>query len=218
MNNKIDHTLLKSTTTSKDIVRLCDECSKYRFRGICIPPCYTKVAANNLHTNFKLSTVVGYPFGYSTCKIKAEEANRALNDGAEEIDLVWNLGRFLNKEYLSVVEELSYIVEECSPNHVKVIVEESLIPVPELKTAWKIVRDSGAWAIKTGTGYASSARLYTVELWKALGNDLKIKASGGIGTGLVALLFINAGADIIGTSSGVFIAEDGHLDIKEYYI
>ena len=208
MNDKIDHTLLKSTTTNQDIIRLCDECSKYKFRGVCIPPCYTQVAADNLHTDFRLSVVVGYPLGHSTCKIKAAEANQALNAGAEEIDLVWNLGRFLNKEYLRVVEELSYIVEECSPNYVKVIVEEPYIPTVELKTAWEIVRDSGAWAIKTSTGYAQPVRLSTVELWKSLGNDLKIKASGGIRTRDDALLFTNAGADIIGTSSGISIVSE----------
>jgi deoxyribose-phosphate aldolase len=212
--NRIDHTALKPTTTRLDIERLCQECVEYGFRGVCVPPCYVL----NCDPKVNVSTVIGFPLGNNYKSIKVKEAANAVYDGANELDVVWNLGRFLNKEYLHVLEELASIVKEVAPVHVKVIVEEAYIPEDLLTVAYFIVRDSGAWAIKTCTGYAGSARESTIRLWKSLG-DLKIKAAGGIRTLSDYNKMIGAGADIIGTSSGVGIAEEHHfLSTEDFWV
>ena len=156
--------------------------------------------------NVQISTVVGFPTGAHSTDVKIVEAHTARTMGATEFDVVWNLGMFKSGKKLPVMFELQRIVKAVEPYHVKVIVEEYYLDAVEKKIAWEIVRDSGAWAIKTSTGFgASGATTETVRQWKALGDDLKIKAAGGISTLFRAKDFILAGADIIGTSHGIAI-------------
>lgn len=209
MLNRIDHTALRPITNEHDIGRLCKECKIKRFRGVCIPPNQVKLAADLLRLNdFKISTVIGFPLGFSTCKSKLRESEVAIEDGANELDVVWNIGGFLNKEYLRVVNELAHIVKLAGKIKVKVIVEECYIKPQDRGLAYSIVRDSGAWCIKTSTGYGrSGANVSTVREWGAL-KGLQIKAAGGIKTLEDMTIMVDAGANIIGTSSGLLIAKE----------
>jgi len=204
----IDHTYLKPDANGKIIRQLCLEALELGFRGVCVPPSLVHVASNLLKdTGLKVSSVIGFPFGYNRCPVKLHEMDNALEEGANEFDVVWNLGAFLNKEYIKVVEELSWLVRHFPNIPIKVIVEECYLNIAQLLIALQIVCDSGAWCIKTSTGYGfGGATLDTVKLWKSGSKDIKIKAAGGIKTTEQSLLFIEAGADIIGTGSGVAIA------------
>jgi deoxyribose-phosphate aldolase len=177
---------------------------------VCIPPCYVKLADGTLrNSDIKVITVIGFPLGNTTCKAKAMEVDQAFLLGADEVDVVWNIGHFLNNEYLRVVEELSWLVDRSPRDSVKVIVEECYLNIDQLRVAWNVVRDSGAFAIKTSTGTSKSgATIGAIELWKSMGDDLKIKAAGGIITLFDATEFIRAGADIIGSSYSVSISEE----------
>jgi len=206
MNDKIDHTLLKSMATSNDIFRLCQECDEYGFRGVCVPPTYVKQASQLLkYSYYQIATVIGFPLGFHRSAVKIKEAEIALTEGATELDVVWDLGAFLSKEYLRVTTELARIVNLGVTT--KVIVESGYLTNEQLKIAHSIVKDSGAQYIKTSTGYSPGADIQTVKLWKKLGG-LKIKASGGISTLVTAQEFINNGADIIGTSHGASISKE----------
>lgn len=211
LNKKIDHTRLAANTTELMVEAACLEAVENRLRGVCIPPCHVKLASSLLKnkTDIKVITVIGFPLGSSACKIKISELDQALSDGANEFDVVWNLGRFINNEYLRVVEELSWLERHAPRDSIKVIIEECYLTRDQLKTAWNIVLDSGAFAIKTSTGMGKyGATLETVKLWKSMGNDLKIKAAGGIRDLYTANQFIKAGADIIGSSYSVPISEE----------
>lgn len=195
MNNFIDHTSLKVTT---GIRQLCAEAEEYKFRGVCIFPDRIKEARRLFYG--KISCVIGFPYGNNQTKVDA--AKCAAQNGVDEIDVVMHITAFKHKIYLKVLEELTKIVKIGPP--IKVIVEEHYLDIDELKIAHQIVKDSGAFCVKTSTGVVSGATLETVRLWKELG-DLKIKASGNIRTSLECREFIEAGSDIIGTSNGVQI-------------
>lgn len=197
MNSKIDHTLLKPWMSSQNVETLCREAIKHRFRGVCVFSRHIQQAKALLDKEI-VSAVIDFPFGLSV--YKDEEAYRAVCEGADELDVVWNLAKFKAKEYSQVVAELKRIVELGVP--VKVIVESCFLDVVEQTKAYQIVKDSGAFCIKTSTGVYGGASVETVQLWNRLG-DLKIKASGDIDTWYRANELIRAGADIIGTSKGV---------------
>ena len=207
MNKYIDHTGLKINT---GIRQLCAEAEEYKFRGICIFPNQIKLARKVF--NGKISTVIDFPYGASGCDTKVCCALDAALDGADELDVVMNIIAFKNKKYLKVVEELTRVVNVGIP--VKVIVEEYYLNPDEFIIAHSVVKDSGAFCIKTSTGTTGRATLTSVELWKKLG-DLKIKAAGGIRTAFQCKQFIAVGANIIGTSYGVQIMNEGkeHLDL-----
>lgn len=198
-SSMIDSTALKPENNCYDIFNIVHHSVSTGLRGVCIPPCYVK-AARNCDKNIKISTVAGFPYGYSTCKTKAYEIEDALDNGADEIDLVWNIGKFLNNQYLQVVEELSFLQEKFTGILFKVIVEESLFNNVQLIHALRIIEDSGCWCIKTGT---KDARIDTVKLWRKMNKDIIIKAAGGIKTMDQIKLFVDAGANIIGTSNAV---------------
>jgi deoxyribose-phosphate aldolase len=216
MLDRIDHTLLRPDTTEKDIDRLIDECKKYGFRGICIPPTKVDYAVRYSDYDLLIATVIGFPLGYSTQTAKLREVADAIGDGANEVDVVWNIGDFKDRRPRFLAEDLAELVDEANVHgvRVKIIVEECLLTTTELEDAWHIVYDSGAYAIKTSTGWGKSgATLPTVRLWDNLrhwnrADDFKIKAAGGIKTASQLKLFIDAGADIIGTSNSVAIAEE----------
>lgn len=216
MLDRIDHTLLRPDTREKDIDRLIDECKKYGFRGICIPPTKVNYAVRYSDYDLLISTVVGFPLGYSTQSAKLCEIVEAIDSGANEVDVVWNIGDIFDRRSYRITEDLADLVDEANVHgvRVKIIVEECLLTTTELEDAWHIVYDSGAYAIKTSTGWGKSgASLGTVRLWDNLrhwnmADDFKIKAAGGIKTAAQLKAFINAGADIIGTSHSVAIAEE----------
>lgn len=202
MYTRIDHTNLKPNATHDDIFKLCEEARRFHFRGVCILPFYVPYVSKH---DLKVSTVIDFPFGCASQKVI--EAENCVNEGADELDVVWNQAAFANIKYLQVLKELISIVKLGIP--VKVIVEECNLNNDGLRLAHNIVNDSGAFCIKTSTGYGRhGASLNTVRLWKSLDSDLKIKASGGIHTREQAVLLLDAGADIIGTSHGVEIMEE----------
>jgi deoxyribose-phosphate aldolase len=210
MLNQIDHTILKPTTTISDVSRVCQECVDYGFRSICIPPTFVQ-GARRANDNIKIATVIGFPLGFHRASTKVEEAKKAIAEGANELDVVWDIGAFLDRQYLRVLEELVKIIDIDSNIKVKVIVEECYLSTSDLNTALNIVIDSGAYAIKTSTGYGSrGATLSTVKFWDDRltkeGSYLRIKAAGGIKTVEQFLAFTEA-ADIIGTSNSVVIAK-----------
>lgn len=206
----IDHTNLKPTATPRDIEILCQEAEIYKFRGICINPVNITEAATRLNGNLdiKIASVVGFPLGANLAETKVDEAKLVINFGADELDVVWNLGAFKNKKYLQVLTELKAIIE--LGVFTKVIIEAAYLDLEELENAFKIVNDSGAQCIKTSTGFAKEKLLnWTTVIGKLnkLRNeynpDLKIKASGGITEYSLAKWLIKSGVDIIGTSHGI---------------
>jgi deoxyribose-phosphate aldolase len=209
---KIDHTLLSPTATYKDIVKLCEEAVEYGFRSVCVNSSWVREAAVQLQgSEIPVATVIGFPFGACSMDAKIAEAIAAKVAGATEFDVVWNQGLFKSGRPLDTMLELNTLVKIVDPSVVKVIVESGNLSIKEQEKANAIVLDSGAQVIKTSTGYGHGddiiKKLTTVAMWKNLGG-LKIKASGGIKDLTTAQSFLEAGADIIGTSSGVAIAEE----------
>lgn len=206
----IDHANLKPFA---DINKLCEEALTYKFRGICVHPCNVSIAAGILvNTDIKIVTVVGFPLGANTTESKIFEAKEAIGNGADEIDVVWDIGAFKAAEYLRTTVQLASIVEAAKDSHdcmVKVIVEICYLSQDEVKKAYQVVSDSGADYIKTSTGFGPKVwNSLSISTWNRLKGNLKIKASGGIDNYNVAQYFLNLGADIIGTSHGVKIMEE----------
>lgn len=210
----IDHTNLKPTATEDDIRKLCDEAKDYGFRGVCVHPYYVNLAHFKLvGMGVKVVVVVGFPLGANISKTKVFETKLAIDDGADEIDVVWNLGTFKAKKYLEALSQLKRVVNAAQDRMVKVIVETCYLDPEEIEKAYQIVRDSGAGCIKTSTGFGTDgASLLAVLKWKELRkqnqDNLKIKAAGGIRNFEVAQGFLNHGADIIGTSHGIKIMKE----------
>ncbi len=211
LRKKIEHTNLKPNATREDIKKTLEDAIKYELYGVCIPPCYVSYAKKLAKdTDLKIITVVGFPNGYSKIKTKLIEAMESYNDGADELDIVWNISLFKSGQYDYVLEELKTIISYTKGVIHKVIVETAYLTEEEKKKAVEIVIKSGAEYIKTSTGFApEGAKIEDVKLFKELSNGrIKIKASGGIRDFKTALKFLEAGADKIGTSSGVKIIED----------
>jgi len=208
MNTHIDHTNLKPNATQIDIAKLCEEARQYNFRAVCVHPSWVATVKDYLRdTDIKIATVVGFPLGANRTTTKVFEATESFERGTDEIDMVWNIGLFKNGKYLKVMYEIEQIVDIDKEILVKVIVETCYLTMGELVKAYQIVKDSGAYCIKTSTGFAPQGAEYsTVKLWKGLG-DLKIKAAGGIRSYQQAQNFIEAGANFLGTSHGVAIME-----------
>ena len=215
INRYIDQTLLKPTITSDQLSQFCEEALEYDFRSVCIPPSYVKQAERILlSSTTSVCTVIGFPLGYSDTKVKLFEVKKAMDDGAEELDIVINQSWLKSENMDQISDEMNALNQYVHSQYglVKWIVETSNLSKEELMLTCDLCRDSNADFIKTSTGFAGSgAKLADVKLWKkAIGKDqLKIKASGGIKNSKDALSFIAAGASRIGCSSGVQI-------IKEY--
>jgi len=208
----IDQTLLKPDATKDDIRRLCREAMDYGFWSICINPSYIPLAASILQdTEVKICSVVGFPLGTNTPEVKAFEAEKALRDGANEIDMVINLGALKSGDYELVKRDIRSVVEQGIRFQrgiiVKVIIETGLLIDSEKALACKVVKESGANFVKTSTGINSrGATVQDVEFIRRLvGPEFGVKASGGIRTYEDAIKLIEAGANRIGTSSGVSI-------------
>jgi len=212
MASLIDQTLLKPDATKDDIRRLCQEAMNYGFWSVCVNPSYISLAASILRdTEVKICSVVGFPLGANTPEVKAFEAEKALIDGANEIDMVINLGALKSGDYELVKRDIRYIVEQGIRFQrdiiVKVIIETGLLSDNEKALACQIVKESGANFVKTSTGI--NTRGATVQdvkfIRKIVGPDFGVKASGGIRTYGEAVKLIEAGANRIGTSSGISI-------------
>lgn len=208
----IDHTNLRPTATETDIRQLCMEAYEYQFRAICLPPSYVLYASDILvGTPIKVCTVIGFPLGYNGLAIKVAETEKALDDGATELDMVINLTRFKSMAYMSVREEIARLTRMAHERGalLKVIIETAYLDDSEIRIACELCVEAEADFVKTSTGFAPmGADLAQVKLIRSLLPDtMQVKASGGIKTAEQAQTFIDAGASRLGTSSGVAIVQ-----------
>ena len=198
----VDHTYLKQDATWEDIKRTCDEGIEYGVASVCIPPCFVKMAKEYVNNKIKICTVIGFPNGYSSTMSKLHEANDALDSGADEIDMVINIGNLKSKNYEAVEGEIRLIKRACGDKILKVIIEACLLTDDEKIKMCQLVTSAEADFIKTSTGFSTSgATFYDVELFsKHIGKNVKIKAAGGISSLDDAEKFIRLGATRLGTS------------------
>ena len=200
--SKCDHTLLLQTSTWEEIKKICDDGLKYETASVCIPPCYVKQAKEYVGEKLKICTVIGFPNGYNTTEIKVLESQQAIKDGADEIDMVINIGWLKAKRDGQVCDEIKKIKSACGDKILKVIVETCLLTEEEKLRACKIVTQAGADYIKTSTGFSKAgATLEDVKLMREnVGETVKVKAAGGISGLEDAQRFLEQGADRLGTS------------------
>ena len=208
--SKCDHTLLSQTATFDDIISLCEEAIEYKTASVCIPPCYVKTACDHLQGRIPVCTVIGFPNGNMTKSAKCFETREAIANGADEIDMVINIG-FLRAGRLDLVlDEIVAVRNECKGKVLKVIIETCLLTDWEKKEMCRIVTESGADYIKTSTGFSKGGA--TVEDIKLFADNIsepvKIKAAGGISSLADAEEFINLGASRLGTSRIVKLAKE----------
>ena len=210
--SKCDHTLLKQTATFEDIKALCDDGIKFKTASVCIPPCYVKQAKEYVKDKLKICTVIGFPNGYNSTDVKSFETYEALIDGADEIDMVINIGELKAKNYDYVQNEILTINNVCKKFNkiLKVIIETCLLTDEEKIKMCEIVTNAQADYIKTSTGFSTAgATKEDVALFaKHIGGNVKIKAAGGISSLADAEDFIKLGADRLGTSRIVKIAKE----------
>ncbi|WP_034057908.1 deoxyribose-phosphate aldolase [Lacinutrix jangbogonensis] len=220
LNKYIDHTLLKATATKSDIIKLCEEAKTHNFFSVCINSCYVSLAKEELkNTAIKVCSVIGFPLGAMSTNAKAEETKQALKDGADEIDMVINLGFLKSKDFDAVWKDIEAVKKEIPNNTLKVILETCYLEELEIIKASELAINSGADFIKTSTGFGTGgATLADVKLMKSIIGDCgtKIKASGGIRDTKTALEFINLGVDRIGTSNGIAIVTGSASEGNNY--
>jgi deoxyribose-phosphate aldolase len=199
---KVDHTLLKQIATMKDIEKICDDAIANNTASVCIPPVYVKQAKDYVKGKMKICTVIGFPNGYNTTSTKVFETAQAVKDGADEIDMVINIGKVKENNYEYISNEINKIKEECNGKLLKVIIETCLLTEDEKIKLCEVVSNSKADYIKTSTGFSTAgATLEDIILFKNhIKNGKKIKAAGGIKDFQDAQKFIEAGADRLGTS------------------
>ncbi|MCA6379012.1 MAG: deoxyribose-phosphate aldolase [Cytophagales bacterium] len=209
LNRYIEHTNLSATLTIKDIDKLVAEAKQYQFLGVCVPPFWVKRAKREIgDSKILLITVAGFPLGYSMTETKLEEIKNAIDNGADEVDVVWNISSFKSGNPWTKIE-----IAKCSKlvhgyqKALKVIIETAYLSDDEIVEACKICVDAGADFVKTSTGFApSGAKVEHIQLMKrSVPGGVGIKASGGIKTKEQAIQLIEAGADRLGTSSGIAI-------------
>lgn len=214
LNKYIEHTLLKQDATRKDIEKLLQEACEYSFLGVCVNPCNVKLAKQFLketgRDEVKVVTVVGFPLGQTTTENKVLETVDAIKNGADEIDMVINVGKLKDGEYDYIVDEISKIKIACQGRNLKVILETDLLTKEEIKKACELCIQGGADFVKTSTGFVKNgvgAKEEDVKLMYETVKDagLKVKASGGIRDKETAIKMIEAGASRLGTSSGAKI-------------
>ena len=203
--SKVDHTILKQESTWEDLKQICDDGMKYKTASICIAPSYVKQASEYIkenNSNLKVCTVIGFPNGYNTTETKVFETQNAVSNGAEEIDMVINIGWLKDKKYDSILEEIKAIKKACNGKLLKVIIETCLLTEEEKIKMCKIVSEAGADYIKTSTGFSKAGATFEdVELMaKNVAEGVKVKAAGGISGLEDAEKFINLGASRLGTS------------------
>ena len=207
--SKVDHTLLSQAATWDEIRAICDDGMKYHTASVCIPASYVKKAAEYVDGKLAICTVIGFPNGYSTTKAKCFEASDAVDNGAEEIDMVINIGWVKEKRWDELLEEIKAVKAACRGRLLKVIIETCLLTDGEKIRMCEIVSNSGAEYIKTSTGFSTAgATFHDVELFaQHVTNGVKIKAAGGISSIDDAEKFIALGASRLGTSRIVKIVK-----------
>ena len=207
--SKVDHTLLAQAATWADIQALCDDGMKYHTASVCIPASYVKQAKDYVGDKLPICTVIGFPNGYSTTKVKCFEAFDAVQNGADEIDMVINIGWVKDQRWDDLLEEIKAVKQHCMGKLLKVIIETCLLTNEEKVRMCQIVSESGAEYIKTSTGFSTSGATFRdVELFaQHVTNGVKIKAAGGISSLDDAEKFIELGASRLGTSRVVKIVK-----------
>lgn len=226
MAKMIDHTILKPTTTVEDVKKLCIEAKEHEFASVCINPIFVPLASKLLaNTSVKVTTVIGFPLGANTAETKAFETRNAIKNGAQEIDMVINMGAFKSGAYDLVKADIKAVVDATktagvtSDIIVKVILETCYLNEDEIVKACNLAKNAGADFVKTSTGFGSGgAKIEDVSLMrKTVGREIGVKASGGIKNYDQALTMLDAGANRIGVSSGVAIVTGKGSSAEEDY-
>ncbi len=208
----IDHTLLKANATESQIEKLCAEAIQCKFASVCVNPSWVPLCSILLRgSGVKVCTVIGFPLGCTSTESKAAEAETAIAQGAEELDMVMNIGKHLDRDEDFVLGDIKSVVRAAQGRPVKVIIEICFLNPDQIVSACKIAKEAGAHFVKTSTGFgAGGATEEAVRLMRqAVGVKMGVKASGGIRTRDDAIRMIKAGASRIGTSAGTAIAEGG---------
>lgn len=208
LNKFIDHTLLKQDATPEQIIKLCAEAREYDFMSVCVNPAYVPLASKELKgSGVLVCTVIGFPLGMNLSETKAEEAALVIKMGAQEVDMVINVGRLKVHDDKYVEDEIRLVKHACGDVLLKVIIESCLLNDEEIERACKLAKNAGADYVKTSTGFSSGgATVHAVTLMrKTVGPKMGVKASGGVRGKEDALAMIEAGASRIGASSGVKI-------------
>ena len=204
-NKMIDHTVLKADTPLETVKRICDEAMEYGFASVCINPCHVAYCADYLKdSNVNVCTVIGFPLGANTSAVKAFETKDAIANGADEIDMVMNIGALKDKNYDLVRDDVKAVVEAANGTLVKVILETCLLTEDEIKKACELCAEAKADYVKTSTGFSTrGATIEDVRIMKeAVHGKAKVKAAGGVRTPEDMVKIVAAGADRIGTSAG----------------
>ncbi len=211
LNKHIEHTLLKQDAKLEDFIKLFNEAKEHQFLGVCINPAYVKLAKEHLKdSDVKVVTVIGFPLGANRSDVKAFETSKAVENGADEIDMVINVTAMKNKDYNFVVNDIKAVKAACQDKPLKVILETDLLEKDEIKKACELCIEAKADFVKTSTGFVKGgvgAKAEDVKLMYETVSPygLKVKASGGIRDKEAALKMLEAGAERLGTSSGVKI-------------
>lgn len=203
-----DHTILKADATKAEVAKICEEAKEYQFMSVCVNSCYTAFAAQQLaDSKVKVCTVVGFPLGQMSTRAKAAETKIAVADGADEIDMVINVGALKSREYDIVLKDIKEVKDACGQALLKVIIETCLLTEEEKEKACLLAKEAGADFVKTSTGFSTGgATAKDVALMrKTVGEDMGVKASGGIRSRETAEEMVNAGASRLGTSATVAI-------------
>ena len=209
----VDHTILTTTATWEQVKQLCDEGIRFGTASVCIPPCYVKKASAYVGDRLKICTVIGFPNGYASTAVKVFETEDAIRAGADEIDMVINLGMVKQGDWDAVTEEIRAVKASCSGRVLKVIVEACQLTQDEKAEACRAVSKAGADFIKTSTGFSTGgATLLDVALFHAtVAPGVRVKAAGGIRSWEDAQAFLELGADRLGTSALVGLAKKEEL-------
>ncbi|HEM6183110.1 TPA: deoxyribose-phosphate aldolase [Streptococcus suis] len=215
LNKYIDHTILKPETTQEQVEKILAEAKEYDFASVCVNPTWVALAAESLKdSDVKVCTVIGFPLGANTPAVKAFETKDAISNGADEIDMVINIGALKTGNYDLVLEDIKAVVEASGDKLVKVIIEACLLTDDEKVKACQLSQEAGADYVKTSTGFSTGgATVADVALMrKTVGPDMGVKASGGARSYEDAIAFIEAGASRIGASTGVAIMNGAQAD------
>ncbi|HEL1703418.1 deoxyribose-phosphate aldolase [Streptococcus suis] len=215
LNKYIDHTILKPETTQEQVEKILAEAKEYDFASVCVNPTWVALAAESLKdSDVKVCTVIGFPLGANTPAVKAFETKDAISNGADEIDMVINIGALKTGNYDLVLEDIKAVVVASGDKLVKVIIEACLLTDDEKVKACQLSQEAGADYVKTSTGFSTGgATVADVALMrKTVGPDMGVKASGGARSYEDAIAFIEAGASRIGASSGVAIMNGAQAD------
>ena len=205
----VDHTLLKQEATTEQIHALCDDAIKYGTASVCVPPSFVKECADYCGGKMKICTVIGFPNGYNTTAVKVFETADAVKNGADEIDMVINIGMLKDKRYADVLDEIKQIKAACGGKLLKVIIETCLLTEDEKIKMCELVTEAGAEYIKTSTGFSTAGATFEdIKLFSEhIGEGVKMKAAGGIKSLDDAEKFLELGAERLGTSRIVAIAK-----------